>query len=117
MNIQITSRRSKVSQETQDYLKSELKNLERFYDRMTSSRVILDTEHINKIVEIIINVQGSTVNAKAKSDNLGKSVDMALQKITRQLKKFNQKIKNYKKVTIKDIKAPYQLDLMGNKQE
>ena len=110
MNIQITSRRSKVSKQTQDYLKSELRNLERFNDRMTSSHVILDSEHINKIVEIIINVQGSTVNAKAKSDNLGKSVDMALQKITRQLKKFNQKIKNHKNVKIKDIQVPYEAE-------
>ena len=113
MNIQITSRRSKVSRETQDYLKSELKNLEKFYDRMTSSHVILDTEHINKIVEIVISVQGSTVNAKAKSDNLGKSVDMALQKITRQLKKINQKMKNHKNIKIKDIKVPYHTDSLG----
>ena len=108
MNIQITSRHSKVSQETKDYLNTELKNLEKFYDKMSSSHVILDTEHINKIVEIIINVQGSTVNAKAKSDNLGKSVYMALQKITRQLKKFNQKMKNHKNVNYKDITDPYQ---------
>ena len=113
MNIQITSRHSKVSKQTQDYLKSELINLEKFNDRMTSSHVILDSEHINKIVEIIINVQGSTVNAKAKSDNLGKSVDLALQKITRQLKKFKQKIKNHKKINIKDIPIPIQDDTLS----
>jgi ribosomal subunit interface protein len=49
-------------------------------------------------VEIIVNVQGSTLNAKAKSDNLGKSVDDALQKITRQLKKIKEKIKDHKKI-------------------
>lgn len=113
MNIQITSRRSKVSKQTQDYLKSELINLEKFNDRMTSSHVILDSEHINKIVEIVINVQGSTVNAKAKSDNLGKSVDLALQKITRQLKKFKQKTKNHKNVNIKDMPVPFQDDTLS----
>ena len=113
MNIQITSRHSKVSKQTQDYLKSELINLEKFNDRMTSSHVILDSEHINKIVEIIITVQGSTVNAKAKSDNLGKSVDLALQKITRQLKKFKQKMKNHKKANIKDIPIPIQDDTLS----
>lgn len=107
MNIQITSRRSKVSKQTQDYIKSELKNLEKFNNQMTSSHVILDSEHINKIVEIIISVQGSTVNAKAKSDNLGKSVDLALQKITRQLKKFKQKMKDHNNINIKEIQAPY----------
>jgi putative sigma-54 modulation protein len=80
---------------------------------MTSSHVILDSEHINKIVEIIVNVQGSTVNAKAKSDNLGKSVDLALQKMTRQLKKFKQKMKNHKNVTIKEIQVPFQDDTLS----
>lgn len=105
MNIQITCRHTKVSQDTQQYLKEELNNLEKYYDRITSCRVILDSEHLDKIVEMVINVQGSTVNAKGKSENLGKSVDIALQKITRQLKKFNQKQKNHK--IIKDFKAEY----------
>ena len=105
MNIQITCRHSKVSQDTQQYLKEELANLEKYYDRITSCHVILDIEHIDKIAEIILSVQGTTVNAKAKSDNLGKAVDTALQKITRQLKKFNQKLKNHK--SIKDLKTVY----------
>jgi putative sigma-54 modulation protein len=98
MNIQITSRRSKVSQDTKSFLKRELENLDKYYDKITSGHVILDNEHINKTVEIIVNVQGSTLNAKAKSDNLGKSVDDALQKITRQLKKIKEKIKDHKKI-------------------
>jgi len=102
MNIQITSRHSKVSQSTHDYLKAELQSLEKYYDKMTSCHVILDTEHITKTVEIIINVQGSTVSAKAKSDALGKSVDSALGKITRQLIKFNQKLKDHKNAPIKE---------------
>ncbi len=103
MNIQITCRHSKVSQDTQQYLKEELVNLEKYYDRITSCHVILDSEHIDKIVEIVMNVQGSSVNAKGKSENLGKSVDIALNKIARQLKKFNQKLKNHKKT--KDLKT------------
>jgi putative sigma-54 modulation protein len=98
MNIQITSRRSKVSQDTKSFLKRELENLDKYYDKITSGHVILDNEHINKTVEIIVNVQGSTLNARAKSDNLGKSVDDALQKITRQLKKIKEKIKDHKKI-------------------
>ena len=98
MNIQITSRRSKVSQDTKSFITRELENLDKYYDKITSGRVIIDNEHINKKVEITMNVQGSTINAKAKSDNLGKSVDNALAKITRQLKKLKGKIKDHKKV-------------------
>jgi putative sigma-54 modulation protein len=96
MNIQVTCRHAKVSQETQQFLRDELKSLEKYYDRMTSCHVILDTEHIDKIVEIVVQIQGNTISAKAKSDNLGKSVDTALQKVARQLKKVNEKIKSHK---------------------
>ena len=96
MNIQITSRHSKVSKETHEYLKKELINLEKFYDRITSCHVKLDNEHVNKVVEINLNIQGNTINAKGKSENLGKSIDIAIQKIKRQLKKNNEKLKNHK---------------------
>lgn len=93
MNIQITSRRSKVSQETHEHLRKELRNLEKFYDKITSCHVILSTEHVYKVVELIINIHGNTINAKAKAENLGKAIDDAIQKIKRQLKKSNQKLK------------------------
>ncbi len=96
MNIQITTRHAKVSKDSQEYLKEELVHLEKYYDKMTSCHVILDTEHINKTVDISITAQGKVINAKGKSDNLGKSVDMALQKAIRQLKKLNDKIKTHK---------------------
>ena len=76
----------------------ELENLDKYHDKITSGRVILDTEHINKTVEITVNIQGSTINAKGKSNNLGKSVDTALQKIIRQLKKVKEKVKDHKKI-------------------
>jgi putative sigma-54 modulation protein len=106
MNIQITCRHSKVSAETKQLLKNELVNLEKYYDRITSCHIILDTEHLDKIVEIVIKVQGATISAKAKADNLGKSVDMAIQKIARQLKKLNEKVKSHKTTNAgKKIKA------------
>lgn len=112
MNIQITARHAtKISRETQDYLKSELKSLEKYHDKITSCHVILDSEHLDKKVEIILNVQGHSFNAKSKSENFGKSVDDALDKIVRQLKKSNEKLKNHKGVSTKE--APLLVEPSG----
>ena len=97
MNIQITSRHTKISQDTQDYLRDELENLSKYYDKISSCHVILDTEHVDKTIEITMNVLNHSVVAKASADNLGKAVDVALHKVTRQLKKFNEKLKEHKK--------------------
>lgn len=96
MNIQITSRHSKVSGDTQKFLENELKKLMKFNDKITYCRAVIDNEHTDKTTEIIMEVKGNTISAKAKADNLGKSVDNALIKAKRQLKKINEKKKNHK---------------------
>jgi ribosomal subunit interface protein len=96
MEIQITSRHNKASQTLQDNITAELKKMERFYDKITSCRVVLDSEHVDKVVEISMATQGRQLIATAKADNLGKAIDSALAKTERQLKKLNQKIKNHK---------------------
>lgn len=113
MNIQITSRHSKVSNETHEYLKKELTSLEKYYDRITSCHVILNNEHVKKVVEITLSIQGNTINAKGKADNLGKTIDVTLQKIKRQLKKNNEKLKNHK--NNKEVITTFQEDIYSEK--
>jgi putative sigma-54 modulation protein len=96
MNIQFTSRHSKASPSLQATITEDLQKLEKFTDKITSCHVVLDTERVDQTVEIVVTVLGQTVKAVAKADNIGKAVDMALQKVQRQLKKFNEKMKNHK---------------------
>lgn len=74
--------------------------LEKYYDKVTSCHVILDSEHLLKTVDITASIKGKTLNATAKEENLGKAVGEALDKIIQQLKKINQKVKSHKKVPI-----------------
>ena len=96
MEIQITSRHNKASQALQETLTDELNKMEKFFDKITSCKVILDSEHIDKTVEITMNTQGHQLVSTGKSDILGKAIDDALSKTERQLKKLKQKIKNHK---------------------
>jgi putative sigma-54 modulation protein len=96
MNIQITARHAKASSSLQENITEELQKLEKYSDKITSCHVILDTERDEKTIEIVIALLGQTVKAEAKADNIGKAVDSALQKIERQLKKFNEKMKSHK---------------------
>lgn len=96
MEIQITSRHNKASQSLQETITSELEKLGKFFDKITSSHVILDSEHVEKVAEITMNTLGHQVIATAKAENIGKAFDEALAKAERQLKKINAKIKNHK---------------------
>ena len=96
MEIQITSRHSKASQALQDTITSELAKLEKYSDKITSCRVILDSEHVDKKVEITMNTLGHQLVGAAKAQNIGKAIDSAVEKVSRQLKKLNEKKKSHK---------------------
>lgn len=103
MNVQITSRHSKVSQDTREFITSELANLEKFSDMIQSCHVIIDTERNEKVVELVAKLSGTSATAKATEENLGKAVDSALEKLTRQLKKYNEKLKDHKAIKIGEL--------------
>ena len=96
MEIQITSRHHKASQTLQDTITSEINKMEKFSEKITSCHVILDSEHLVQKVEITMHAFGHQVVANAKDENIGKAFDSALEKVERQLKKINEKIKNHK---------------------
>jgi len=97
MEIRITARHdAKASQDLQDIITAEIGKLEKFYDKITSCHVILDTDGSDKTVEITMSAQGHSVVGNAKAENVGKAIDEAVAKVERQLKKINEKVKNHK---------------------
>ncbi len=98
MEINITKRHVKVPEGFQDQLTEKLDRLERFFEKITSCHVILDEEHTDKTVEIVMSIMGATLTAKAKADSLGAAADGAVSKLERQLKKSNERVKSHKAV-------------------
>ncbi|MBD3321091.1 MAG: ribosome-associated translation inhibitor RaiA [Chitinivibrionales bacterium] len=98
MEVQITYRHSKASDGMKESIRSDVEKLEKFHEKITSCRVIIDEESISKKVEIVIHVQNHVIKAVGKAENLGKAFDQALGKAERQLKKINKKIKEHKGV-------------------
>ena len=96
MNIRLTARHQKISADDQETIKNQFAKIEKFAEKITSCHIILDVEHVNQTVEVIVNLQRTTVSAKSKGPNTQSAADMTLQKIERQLKKINQKNKDHK---------------------
>jgi putative sigma-54 modulation protein len=101
MNIQITTRHeSHISDETRAFIEAEVEHLGQFYDKISSAHMICDREEHKAgqedTVELILGVEGNNLSAKATEENLGKAIDAVMEKMTRQLKKKNEKIKAHK---------------------
>jgi len=100
MEIRITSRHEKASPSLQETIVAELYKIEKFSEKISSCHVILDSEFLEKKVEITMHAFSHEVVGIAKAENIGKAFDAALAKVERQLKKINEKIKNHKHKTV-----------------
>ncbi len=94
MNISITSRKFKARDILKDYIIAEVKSLEKFNDRIMSADVILSYQNTRdsiKIAEILLQVPGQILKATEQSDDYKKSVNAAVEKLSRQLQKIKTK--------------------------
>ena len=94
MNIKITARKFKAHDTLKDFITSEVSSLEKFSDEILDLDVILSFQNSKesiKIAEIVLQVPGQTLTATENSDDFKKSVSAAVEKLSRQLKKFKTK--------------------------
>ncbi|MBI5808519.1 MAG: ribosome-associated translation inhibitor RaiA [Ignavibacteriales bacterium] len=94
MNIRITSRKFKAKVSLNNFIRNEVKSLEKFNDQILDAKVILSFTHLKdsiKTSEITLRIPGKTITVSTESDEFEKSVPMAIEKIRKQLKKVKTK--------------------------
>lgn len=96
MKLQIHSIHFDADQKLLDYIEKKTNKLHTFFDRITDGEVYLRLEKgeavENKIVEIKLNVPGSTVFIKEKSRTFEAATDLGVDALERQLKKHKDKV-------------------------
>ncbi|HBE74073.1 MAG TPA: ribosome-associated translation inhibitor RaiA [candidate division Zixibacteria bacterium] len=76
--------------------------MERFFDRILEARVILTGEKHRHQAEITLHLpRGKRLSAKEVSTSMETAVDMAAKKIESQVKKFKEKRRDRKRVSVK----------------
>ena len=107
MNVTFTARRFRPHADLKDQTVAEVKKLGKFYDGIVSANVILSYERATNSVkkaEITLQVYGATLSAKEKSEDFGKSVDKAVEKLILQLGKYKEKLRAKDKTKVRTIR-------------
>jgi len=94
MNINITSRKFKAKDTLKEFIREEVKSLEKFSDSIQDVDVVLSYLHNKdsiKIAEISASVPGKTLLMTEESDDFTKAVTESVNKLKRQLKKIKSK--------------------------
>ncbi|MCW8805261.1 MAG: ribosome-associated translation inhibitor RaiA [Ignavibacteriaceae bacterium] len=97
MNITITARKFKARETLKDYIKDEVKSLLKYDDSIISAGVILSFQNSHdsiKKAEITLHIPGQTLVATEQTEEFTKSITLAANKLSSQLKTLKSKRKS-----------------------
>jgi putative sigma-54 modulation protein len=96
MRINITARHFELTQALEDHVRDRLWTLKKYFDRLINAHVILSVEKYRQIAEITLKVSRLTLASKEESENMYTSVDHAVDKLERQVKRYKGRLANHK---------------------
>jgi len=103
MNITVTARHFDLTPELKEYVEREINGLTRYFDKIISADVILDVEKYRQTAEVKIKVYRDVLTGTADSDDMYASIEMVIDKVKRQLKKYKGKLKEKRPDEINEV--------------
>jgi putative sigma-54 modulation protein len=99
MQITVTSRSGEINESMKEYAAKKLKKLERLLPRIDSVQITEDKERAWHIVEIHVMANGLLVRGQERSGELRSAIDMVVEKLERQIKKYRTKVSDHTRRT------------------
>lgn len=92
MQIQYTGHNFEVTNAIRDHVEKKIARLKTTTDKITNIHVIMEVNKLRQIAEANIAVPGTTINAKAESEDMYKTIDLLVDKLNVQLTKYKEKL-------------------------
>lgn len=91
MQITTTFRQMEASEALREYAEEKIGRLERFADGIREAHCVMKAQRETHSVEITLLVRKKTLRAAESSENMYASIDLATDKLSRQLKRYREK--------------------------
>ncbi len=95
MQLNITFRQFGSSDALKEYAKEKVERVNKYLDRAGEAHVVLSLERHLHHAEITIHSGSWVLRGREKSEDMYASIDLAMDKIESQLRKYKEKIKNH----------------------
>ena len=97
MNLSVTGHHVDVTDAMKDYVSDKMDKLERHFDQVTDTHVILSVEKLRQQAEATIDLAGAKVHAEAESADMYAAIDALIDKLDRQVLKHKEKLRDHHK--------------------
>ena len=113
MEITYTGRHASIDEKVKEYAEKKIVKFERYFDRILSASVVFNAEKSRHMVEIHIITNTFKVSGKDNSADFFSAIDLVVDKIEKQLKKYKEKLKSKK--LHKEEKIRMQMQVLSNR--
>ncbi len=93
----ITSRNVEITEEMRAYIEKRLKKMERFSGKINKAEVIVEEQRGRYRCEFLVDVNRKFLKAKSISNDFFYTIDELKEKMERQLKKYEERLKRRKR--------------------
>jgi putative sigma-54 modulation protein len=104
MQTSVTFKNLEPSEPLKSYVKNKLDKLDKLLDNPAEANVVLSVEKIQHIAEIKVTGDRLNINCREKTGDMYSSIDKALDKLEKQIKKNKQKIKNHRQGSRSEVR-------------
>ncbi len=106
MELSIVFKNIEPTDALKSYLEKRVKKLERIFNKSFEVKAVLSTEKFRQNAELIVNIDGNIIKAEETSDDMYSSIDLVIDKLDRQAKKYREKTKERKHANEKHSSNP-----------
>ena len=101
-NITIVARHLNITEAIKNYALQKAEKIKKFFEWILQIQITLDIGGDNShIVEMIVSVsRGPTLVAEASNSDMYRAIDLAVDKLERQLKRYKDKLRHFDKEKI-----------------
>jgi putative sigma-54 modulation protein len=100
MHINITARHIELTKSLADYVNAKVERLEKYVSNLVWAQVILSVEKYRQVAEIVVHGGQTTFRSKEESIDLYAAIDLSLDKMEMQLRKFKEKMKTHRNLPL-----------------
>ncbi len=94
MNIQVTFRHMETTEALKDYAIEKVSKIKKYLDAPVEVHVVLSVEKFRHIAEVTFTINGYVVKGQEETDDMYAAIDMVMDKIERQVRRYKEKLKN-----------------------
>ena len=103
MEVRFFTRNVELPGDIKDYMEKKLVKIEKFFDRILDTQVVLNYKRGMNVVEITANVNGVIMRGEDYAPDLRKAFDKALKNIERQVKKHKSYLTDRARMKVQDV--------------